>query len=152
MKSILALLTFTAALAFADNKYTPGSDNRIFKKDVVSMQVPWIKDKGNKYDIHVLVHNESPDKGIIIFLGDMGCQRGEVSGILKHTFFNTGEKTIDFRPGQTKDFTLVCKAEAKNGDFKLKISKVYSNPSMDGKTVGKVLAENLNWAQSDRHE
>jgi hypothetical protein len=121
------------------------------QKGVVTVQVPWIKDKGKKFDVHLSIHNEDKDKGIIIFLSDMGCKRGDVTGILKHTFFNTGEKTIDFKPNEAKEFTLVCRTEgAQLGHFALSINKVYNNPSLDGKTVGKVIAQDLKWSQDDR--
>lgn len=154
MKTFLtgAIAFWIAAAARAESTmFNPGPDNNIHQKGVVTVQVPWIKDKGKKFDVHLSIHNENPDKGMIIFLSDMGCRRGKVTGELKHTFFNTGEKTIDFKPNQTKDFNLVCRTEgATRGDFKLSINKVYNNPSLDGKTVGKVIAENLTWSQDDR--
>ncbi len=139
--------------AFASHKFVPDPANKLTAKNVMTMTVPWIKDKGKKYDLNLTVHAESGDKGMIIFLGDLGCQRGEAVGKLKHTFFNTGERTIDFRPNQTKDFNLVCTIGSETrGDFKITIAKIYDNPSLDGKTIGKVIAKDLSWSQSDRSE
>lgn len=151
--SLILISGLFAIAAHASDKFMPGPDNVMSAKGVVTISVPWIKDKGGKYDLAMNVHNDESDKGIIIFLSDMGCQRGTLAGSLKHTFFNTGERTIDFKPGQSKDFKLVCKVEGKtSGDFKLTVSKVYDNPSLDGKTVGKIIAKDLSWTQSDRKE
>lgn len=148
----LSMLMF-GGTAFASEKYIPDPANQMTAKDVVTISVPWIKDKGSKFDINLNIHNDDGDKGIIIFLSDLGCQRGKVRGELKHTFFNTGEKTIDFKPNETKTFTLVCRVAGETrGDFKLSVAKVYGNPSMDGKTVSKVIAKDLSWIQSDKRE
>ena len=149
---MLNALLFVAAV-FAAERFTPGSENNIKKDGVLLAHVAWIKDKGQKFDFNLHIHNENEDKGMIIFLSDLRCKRGTVTGVVKHTFFNTGEKTIDFKPNERKDFNLVCRTEGtEKGDFQLKIAKVYDNPSLDGKTVGKVIAENLEWKQSDRKE
>lgn len=147
MKHLFALVLFvTATQAFAADRLMIDPSNKIVDKGVVTVAIPWLKDKGDKYDINLSIHNENDEKGMIIFLSDLGCKRGGVAGQLKHTFFNTGERTIDFRPGQTKEMTLVCKTEgSKSGAFELTVAKVYANPTLDGKTVGKILARNLNW-------
>lgn len=153
MKSVLILVAAVclSASAFAKQEFHPDSENQMKAANIFSARVPWIKDKGDKYDVRLVLHNENPEKGIIVFLSDMSCKRGNIAGSLKHTFFNTGERTIDFKPNETKEMTLVCKTEGSaNGDFKLAVAKVYENPSLDGKTVGKVVAKDLSWAQSDR--
>jgi len=153
LKNVFCLLLLASLNAVASDRFVPGPDNKAEAKGILTVTVGWIKDKGSKYDINLIMRNEKTDAGIIVFLSDLGCQRGEVTGSLKHTFFNTGEKTIDFRPHQTKDFNLVCKVEGKpKGDFKISVASVYSNPSLDGKTVGKVIAKDLRWSQSDRTE
>lgn len=159
MKSAVLLAAFLVmemtgvSAASASEKFIPGPENKMVAKGILSVSVPWIKDKGEKFDVNLSLHNESDKMGIVVFLSDIGCARGARSGELKHTFFNTGEKTIDFRPGETKSFTLVCRyGEKVGGDFKLSVSKVYDNPSLDGKTVGKVIAKGMSWSQSDRRE
>jgi hypothetical protein len=144
-----ALIIFSGNTAFA--KLIPSADNKMLEKDVISMTVGWIKDKGEKFDLKVVLHNENNEKGIIVFLKDMGCKRGDADGSLKHTFFNTGERTIDFRPKQTKSFNMVCDLPGKTkGHYKISIAKVYDNPSLDGKTAGKIIAHDLTWTQDDR--
>jgi len=153
MKFVATCVLLFSLPAVAAEKYIPDPENQMTAKGVVTISVPWIKDKGDKFDLNLSIHNEDSEKGIIVFLSDMGCLRGKVRGQLKHTFFNTGEKTIDFKPNETKSFTLVCRLHGKpRGDFKVTVAKVYGNPSMDGKTVSKVLAKDLAWSQSDRRE
>ncbi|HMN67136.1 MAG TPA: hypothetical protein PKC28_01225 [Bdellovibrionales bacterium] len=152
MVQIFIALAF-ALTAQAAEKFAPDPENVMTKKDVVTFSVPWIKDKGAKWDFQLNVHNENPEKGMIVFLSDISCKRGKVVGVVKHTFFNTGERTMDFKPNERKEFKLVCRTEgAERGDFVLSVRKVYDNPSMDGKTVGKSVAENLTWNQNDKRE
>jgi hypothetical protein len=152
----LATLIFAATVAlsaYASTKYNPDPANKMQAPGIMTLSVAWIKDKEKKYDLNVTIKNERDDTGIIVFLSDMGCDRGDFGGKLKYTFFNTGERTIDFRPHQQKSFNMVCDTNVKaTGPFKLRVYKVYDNPSMDGKTVGKVLATDLRWSQDDRHE
>src|SRR3712207_1781954 len=77
-------------------------------KGVISLWAEWIKDKDDKFDARLHIRNESSDH-IIVLLRDMTCGRGDRHGTLKHTFFNTGERTMDFGPGEEKDFNVVCK-------------------------------------------
>ena len=145
------LVIFVSVFAKAADMFHPDSANQLKAPGIFAVTIPWIKDKGDKYDVKMVLHNENTEKGLIVFLTDLSCKRGNVTGMLKHTFFNTGEKVIDFKPNETKDFTLVCKTEGtQTGEFKLSLSKIYENPSLDGKTVGKVVAKDLTWEQSDR--
>lgn len=154
MKFVLSFILCAVSLAAsAEDRFIPDPENQMKAKDIMSVWVAWIKNKGEKYDLNINMRNENPDKAYIVFLSDMGCKRGKVRGQLKHTFFNTGERTIDFKPNEAKDFNLVCKTVGgRSGDFQLSISRIYENPSMDGKTVGKVVAKDLTWTQSDRKE
>ena len=114
-----------------------------------STWVNWIKDKGEKYDFELVVKNES-NKGMIIFLSDISCYRGNAMGEVKHTFFNTGERTIDFKPNEMKKFTLVCAYGSKTaGDFSVKIAQAFDNPNNDGKTTGKVIGKAIEWKTAD---
>src|SRR4051794_17629104 len=97
-KFLLATIVLYSMASYA--KYEPSPENKMEAKGVMTMTVAWIKDKSKKFDINVTIRNDNNTSGIIIFLHDMGCQRGGVTGSLKHTFFNTGERTIDFRPNQ----------------------------------------------------
>jgi len=133
--AILSLLIFVSACA--NKKIAPDPTNVTTAK-------------GDKFDINLHVQNEDPDQGIIIYLSDIRCSRGGRRGEMKHTFFNTGERTIDFRPGEKKDFNLVCRtgSDGRGGEILIGVDRVYSNPGLDGRTVGKVIAKGLVWKHS----
>ena len=78
-------------------------------------------------------------------MGEIQCYHGASQGVLKHTFFNTGERTIDFAPTETKSFNAVCdlQGEKGTGDFRIVIGSVYSNAAGDGKTRGELLAKDI---------
>jgi hypothetical protein len=121
------------------------ADNRVSIPDVITIYSEWIKDKGNKYDLNLTINN-AHQKGIIVLLKEMHCFRGAVEGELKHTFFNTGERTIDFKRGQSKSMTLVCHLKSKGeGNYRIVLDQVYENASGDRKTIGKELAKAVDW-------
>ena len=143
------LVTFVTLLfttsSFAGRVQLGVNDNKVTVKDVLSVWSEWIKDKGKKFDINIHLQNES-DQGIIIQLSEIRCHRGGAQGELKHTFFNTGEKVMDFKPHEQKSFNLVCKiGQETKGEYKLTVGTVYANPSGDGKTLGKPIAKNIEW-------
>lgn len=111
---------------------------------VMEARINWLKDKKNKFDFELVLSNLK-ETGLIVYLNDIACKKGSVIGEVKHTFFNTGERTIDFRPGETKRFKLVCKlfGEVQSDKFNVTIKRINSNPSNDGKTVGKLLLRDL---------
>jgi hypothetical protein len=118
-------------------------------KNGVEVWANWLKDKGKKFDVQLNIHNASKND-IIIELKDMSCSRGETVGRLEHTFFNTGERTIDIRVNQLKTFNLVCTYDnITKGDFKIAIDRIYDNPKADGKDRGNVLAHGLVWSARD---
>lgn len=148
----LALATvLTAFLAGCGAKkvdLTP-AEAQMKKDGVLSMNVEWVKDKKKKYDIRMTIRNEAKSP-IIVKLGDMQCFRGERQGVLRHTFFNTGERTIDFRIGEQKVFQMVCDLGQKTeGPFKIVFGRIYDNPSNDGATIGKVISESVEWKAND---
>ncbi|HTM46388.1 MAG TPA: hypothetical protein VL137_15615 [Polyangiaceae bacterium] len=121
------------------------SSNTVINAGTISVWADWIKDKGVKYDVRLNIQNDS-EKSLIVKLGGTRCYRGQTEGELKHTFFNTGEKTMDFEPGQKKAFNLVCDlAGEARGDFRIVIERVFDNPSNDGMTPGVVVAEKVEW-------
>ena len=150
MKTIQFLTMAVACLisvsAQAGNKIDiASSDNKITRPGVFSVFADWIKEKDKKYDLNLSMINEH-GKPVIVLLGEMRCYRGKTQGELKHTFFNTGEKTIQFAPGQLKNFNLVCNAvDQKSGEYGIAIGSIYENNSGDGKTLGKVLAKDVTW-------
>lgn len=139
-----------ALVGCGGGKVTLAPEQTTMKKDgLITMNVEWVKDKKKKYDIRMRIHNDA-DKAIIMKLGDMQCFRGERQGILKHTFFNTGERVIDFRPGQMKSFQMVCDLGDKaEGPFKIVFGRIFDNPTNDGATTGKVISDSIEWKADD---
>ncbi len=147
--SIIALSLLMSACGH--KKINTGSAETGGKKGLLVLSAEWVKDKGTKYDLNFEMRNES-DKDIIVMLNDMECSQGDQHGVLKHTFFNTGERTIDFRKGQTKRFLMVCDLGVKAvGAYKITVNRVYDNPESDGAQKGKVIAKDLVWT-FDNHK
>lgn len=125
-------------------------DNSVSERGVIKVWANWVKDKGEKFDIQFVMENIS-EKGIIVKLNNIQCARGKRTGRVKHTFFNTGERTIDLLAGENKQFNLVCYLGAESeGPFNMRIVKVYENPENDGESMGKVIAENLIWSLPEK--
>jgi hypothetical protein len=145
----LILILPVFLLGCGGGKITLAPEASVMKEEgVLSMNVEWVKDKKKKYDIRMRIRNEAKTP-IITRLGDMACFRGERQGMLKHTFFNTGERTIDFHIGEQKVFQMVCDLGMKvEGPFRIVFGRVYDNPSDDGATVGKEIATNVEWKAS----
>jgi hypothetical protein len=142
---VLFFVFLVCSYSFAGKVDIAVSDNKVTKAGIISLYAEWVKDKGKKYDIGFNIRNES-DKGIIVLLSEMRCYRGKEEGVLKHTFFNTGEKTINFRSGELKSMTLVCRLTTKEeGEYRITVGHVYANASGDGKTLGKELLKNVEW-------
>lgn len=144
-KFCFALTTLILINSCASKKYDtthigPKGINEIFVVDV-----KWIKDKGKKYDLRIKLANNS-NNGLIVMLNDLSCFKGEIMGTISHTFFGTGERTIDLKARETKEFNAVCKIGVKvDGSYKLVVRRVFENPSDDGKTKGKILLKEIVW-------
>ncbi len=146
-KPISIALLIAATIACTHKKIATDPGNVAGQKGVVSAWAEWVKPKTKKYDLHFHIKNES-DKTIIVKLGDINCYRGERSGDVRYTFFNTGERTIDVGPGQDKHANMVCSfGVPQTGDFRVVIRRVFANPSNDGKTTGDVIAKDIVWQQ-----
>ncbi len=142
----VALIASTAAIiGCAAKKTFHQTAISTSQSDAASIRVNWIKDKGKKFDVELAITNELAQP-IIVFLGDIRCARGNAGGELKHTFFNTGERTIDFHPRQSKVFRMVCRTGRSDGDYQLEIARVFSNPSGDGKHADKVIGHSIGWS------
>ncbi len=149
MKNIIFLTLVTLVFGCAHKKKLDPNVAKVSRQGIISVTARWVKDKGDKFDLNLVVENLR-DEGIIVYLKDIRCQRGNQGGRLKHTFFNTGERTIDFASGEIKDFNMVCDHYQKaKGPFKINITKVYSNPENDGETRGKVIAEDVEWETAE---
>ena len=150
MKKILFGLFLGAVglTSCSGKKIIPDGSDRVTKNNI-SIWSSWVKNKSDKFDVRLHIANDS-EKDVIILLSEMHCFRGTIRGELKHTFFNTGERTIDFRPRETKEFNLVCRTnENAEGDFKIVVGHVYANPQGDGKTRGDAIAKDLEWKVVD---
>jgi len=142
---LVALLTVACT---TKQKFETASQAPVKDKSGMALQVNWLKDKTVKYDVEVVMTNES-EKARIVMLSDIHCFKGDTRGILKHTFFNTGERTIDFQPGENKSFKLVCNHHTPaDGAFRLLVTKIYDNPEMDGASKGEIVSKNLEWTLS----
>ena len=126
-------------------------ENKVTKSGVISVWGTELKIKSKKFDVLLHITNESKGS-IIIHHSSMLCARGAKNGILKHSFFGAGEKTIDFATGQSKKFRMTCDIDDKStGDFTITIPKVYENPTGDGRTSGKVIGSDIIWTVKDTH-
>ena len=142
---ITALALLTSLAACASKQIMTAENSKTTSNKLIEMNADWVKVKGSNFDVEIEVRNISKND-IIFMLNDMDCMRGEAHGVLKHTFFNTGERVIDFRAGQSKKFRMVCKVTGKaTGDAKVIISKIFDNPTHDGATRGAVLGGPVGW-------
>ena len=139
----MILLTYTAS-AFAwgwDKVEGLGKAN---VPGVLDLTTDWLKDKDDKFDVSLKLTNLSKET-ILLFIGDMSCVRGtETNGTINN---HSDRRTIDLRSNESRSVILTCQLKTKNkGNFSLDM-KVFSNPSGDSNTPGKVLAEKVEWKQ-----
>jgi hypothetical protein len=145
VKKVVAAVVFSVAFSACGHRIENLAQTQVSKEGLVAVSANWLKDKGSKYDFQLAVMNNS-GKPIIVYLWDIACFRGTVQGEVKHTFFNTGERTIDFKIGEKKAFNMVCRLGGETkGDFRVLIKKIYENPAQDGKTVGQLLGSDVEW-------
>jgi hypothetical protein len=110
-----------------------------------------VKDSGDAFDLNFNIRNDSRDKGLLIPIKDLSCQRGDIPGILRVTSLSKGERALTLKPSEVKAFAMSCKLSAKtSGDYGISIAHIYENLKLDGKTSGRTLAENLKWRQIDK--
>ncbi len=138
--TLVFLASVISVVALAGKTEIAEEGNRVTKPGVISLSTSWIKDKGKKFDIGFKMRNESKEN-IIVVPVEIQCGRGGVSGRLKD------EKAIALRSGEMKETTLTgLLSEKVKGPYKMTLTKVYLNPGADGKTLGKVLAEDVAWS------
>ena len=149
-KHLLALALVYGALGCGGRRMVKlDGANVSGKGGVASMRVGWIKDKGKKFDFELTIESQS-NESIIVMLPDVHCYRGKTRGVVRHTFFNTGERTIDLLPGEQKTFNALCHLGSESsGPFKISIERIYLNSANDGMTRGKQLGGRLEWSISD---
>lgn len=115
-----------------------------------SLSADWVKAKDKKFDVNVIMANETNDKSIMIPLDELQCGRGTVDGNLKHTFFNTGTRYFRLQARQKKSFRMVCDlGEEATGEFRIKIPNGYDFSKRDVKDKSQILFSNLEWKYSD---
>ena len=143
--ALVACAVAAAGCAHSHKEFTPATQT-VTVPGVISCWGNWIKDKGDKFDVSFSIRNDSPDAFALVFLSDISGGRGDAEGTVRHSAW-AGERTIDMRPGQLKTFTLTCgyQREVHAGDYRIEIHKVFENPTHDGRTPGKVVAENVVW-------
>ena len=145
MKSIFIALVIATLSGCGSTQKFDTEQSKVSKPGLGTLAVDWIKMKSKKYDFKWTLTNDY-NGSTIVLLSDIQCFKGNKMGTLKHTFFNTGERTIDFAQGQTKSFKTVCNLGANvEGAARIMILRIYSNPSNDGLTRKDVIAENIEW-------
>lgn len=147
MKQVLITLFTSLAVISCASKSVDTSAATATQSKVLTIRAAEVKDKGKKYDVIGLSLTNETEKNIIVLLNDLICYRGNVQGTVKHTFFNTGERTIDMGARQKKSFNIVCKLgeKVKAGDYRIVVARVYDNPSNDRRTTGKEIAKDVEW-------
>lgn len=148
---LAAVVVGALMLACGSRMIRQDMNSSVGKPGVIKVWANWVKDKKAKFDMNFSMVSENDDQMIIVFLADISCSRGGMAGQVKHTFFNSGERTIQLAPRQGKNFNMVCYTPGPTtGEFNVTVAKVFENPSKDGKTPGKVIAENLVWKSPDQ--
>src|SRR5262249_52059607 len=136
MKFICVMVSVLLLSACGSGPIHPDVSTAASKDGVAKVWVAWVKDKGKKFDMNLNLTNLSDKKHMIIFLSDISCGRGGTNGVVRHTLFNSGERTINFAPGQSKAFNTVCVLPAKaSGDYVVTVGKIFDNPSGDGRAA-----------------
>jgi len=152
MQLVLCVAILMTYSACSGSRIKMDAGENVVKAKTIEVSANWIKDKGKKFDVDLNIKNNT-DHGIIIMLAEISCAKGKLSGGLKHTFFNTGEKTIDFTAHERKTFRLVCNLGSETeGNYKITIGEVYNNKSGDGKSKDKVIEKNIVWTAPGQRE
>jgi len=141
--SSFALLAATV-IACSHKKIAVDESAQTAKKGVLSSSASWIKEKPKKFDIQVMLTNQS-NKAEIVWLKDIHCSRNGLKGDVTMVDARHGDFPISLKPNVPKTLIFTCdyNREVKAGDFKFNITRVYDNPSGDGRTNGQVIAKDL---------
>lgn len=153
MKTQLLFLTFGIAsfgLACSSAKITIKESEGKVKKSGFAVRAEWVQPKKKKFDVNLILANETDDKSFVIPLEEIQCGRGTTDGELKHTFFNVGTKNFRLHAHQKKSFKLVCDlGEETAGEFRIKIPHVYDFKG-DVKDHSRVALSNIEWKHTDQ--
>jgi hypothetical protein len=118
-------------------------DNRV-EEGELALWSDWFVDRGEKFDVHLSLKNRSK-KPILVFSRDLSGGRGEAGSRARFPAFGIGERTIDLQPGEEKSVIVGFRSGSGTGDFTVTVTKVFANPSGDGKTPGDVIEEDVEW-------
>jgi hypothetical protein len=122
--------------------------NEVVKVDnVIKVQGAQLIDKTSKYTIAFSLLNlhEEP---ILLHLSEIQCFKGPLQGRVEHALFGAGERKINLRVRQMKNFRLNCVfggEPAEFGAYKLQFGRIFENQGGDGVSEGKVLVESLDF-------
>ena len=143
MKFIRLILVALMIWSCAEVYYPP--DPVVYKSKILRVFVSRVKDKGDKFHVISRLDNET-DKPILVLFGGLACFKGKTEGLAKYSF-GIGEQYINIPPGSSKPVKFWCELNqpVPTGHYRVVIKKVFSNPSGDGRTPGKAIAENLSF-------
>jgi hypothetical protein len=145
MKNIIVISTF---LLFSCSRTTILGKNEVAVDNIISIKTPVLKEKSGYFAGEFVLTNLSDSQSIIINLTDISCKWGDQMGLIRYTLpFNIGEKKIDIKPHESKTAKLRCNVQSSGKGLKIvTISSIYSNPTNDGKTFGKMIAKDVSWS------
>jgi len=143
---ILVLVPIFASCSSHKFLLTPKDAVTIDK--IVRVSGVTLVDKKSKYSVKTNIKNLS-NKYLLIRLHDIECYKGGIQGTIQHAFFGAGERYIDFQPYQSKSFNFLCYfrgAKLPLGkDYKFVFTRVFDNPTREGRLPGETLAKNVTW-------
>jgi hypothetical protein len=148
----LILCSAVSVIACGHNKIEMDSDaSTVGDKNVLLISGSWIKEKMKKFDIRLTLAPQGSDNEIV-WLKDIQCSRGSTKGEMSMVDARHGDLPIWLRQGTVQTIIFTCDLGAENvrGNFIVDITRVYDNPSADGRTGGKVLAKNLVLEQAEQ--
>jgi len=104
------------------------------------------KESRRSFDLEAELQNNHAT-GIVFYLPDIQCFKGEVEGQLSHAFFGANNRTIELQPTETRAYHFVCvMPEAVEAtSYKVSFKRVFANPSAneEPKAGGKIIAKDL---------
>lgn len=142
LRTFLPLLLLVAC---ATPKDLDPRKNESSKRGVLSLSGYSFAEDETSFQVGMRVQNLSADPALIK-VEDIACFRAGEKGKFSHTMLDIGDRLIDLKGGEFKNYNFRCKGVPPGGTtLKIHVKRVYKNPSGDGKTPGKVLGENVEW-------
>jgi len=130
------------------HKFLLSPKDAVTVSDIVKVSGVNLVDKKRKFSVKTNIKNLS-DKYLLIRLHDIECYKGNIRGTIQHAFFGAGERYIDFQPYQSKSFNFLCHfsgAKIPLGkNYKFVFTRIFDNPTKEGRLPGKTLAKNVTW-------